>query len=88
MDKFIKSVPLVVAVSLIAVLWQTGDEEYTNIVAATLCASVVFMLTAVVYIVMAYFNHRLMPAGRYVFVMFGSGFLAFAVLYASLEYFF
>lgn len=88
MDKFIKSVPLVVVVSLLVVLWQAGDDEYTNVVAASLCAAVVFMLTAVVYIVMNFFKLSLMPAGRYVAVMFAAGFLTFGVLYASLEYFY
>jgi hypothetical protein len=41
-----------------------------------------------VYVVMAYFKQSLMPAGRYAVVMFGAGILTFAVLYASLEYFY
>lgn len=88
MDKFIKSVPLIALVSLLAVVWQSGDAEYSNEAASALCALVVILFTAVVYIVMGWFNQRLMPAGRFTCVMFGAGILAFAVLYFSLEYFY
>jgi putative effector of murein hydrolase LrgA (UPF0299 family) len=88
MDKFIKIVPVIVGMCLLAFVLQIDDSEYTNTTAAMLCASVVVLLTAVVYIIMDYFEHSLMPAGRYLVVMFGSGFVTFAVLYASLEYFY
>jgi hypothetical protein len=88
MDKFIKIVPVIIIICLLAVVLQIDDSEYTNATAAILCASVVVMLTAVVYIVMDHLKQSLMPAGRYLVVMFGSGFIAFAVLYASLEYFY
>lgn len=88
MDKFIKSVPLVVLAGLAVFIWQSGDKEYSNIIAATLCALIVFMLTGLVYTVMSYFKMHIMPAGHYLCVMIGAGLLTFGVLYASLEYFY
>lgn len=88
MDKFIKSVPLISIVGLLLFVWQSGSAEYSNIEAAGLCALIVFMLTALVYIIMGYLKMGIMPPKHYVCVMFGAGFLTFGALYASLEYFY
>lgn len=88
MNRFIKSVPLLVTVGILAIVWYTGDAEYTNMAASSLCASLVFMLAAIVYIILDYFKQSLMPARHYVVVMFAAGLITFAVLYVSLEYFY
>lgn len=88
MDKFIKSVPIIVTVGLLAVILVRGDAEYSNMAASILCASVVIMLTGLVYIILSHFKQRLMPPGYYLGVMFAAGLITFAVLYMSLEYFY
>lgn len=88
MDRFIKIVPVIVAVCVVVIIWDTDDAEYTNTVASSLCASFVLMLASIVYIILDHFKQRLMPAGHYVVVMFVAAFITFAVLYASLEYFY
>ena len=87
-DRFIKIVPLIVILSVLAIVWNTGDAEYTNTAASSLCASFVLMLAAIVYIILDHFKQRFMPAGHYVVVMFIAALLTFAILYASLEYFY
>lgn len=72
----------------IAVVWQYGDTEYANGITAVMCSGLVVLLTAVVYIIMDYYDKNIMPAERYVFVMAISGLVTFLVLYASLEYFY
>ncbi len=80
--------PLIAIAGIVAIIWQSGDAEYSNEAASGLCSLVVILFTAVVYIVMGWLKQSLMPAGRYTCVMLGAGIIAFAVLYFSLEYFY
>ncbi|PZR21640.1 MAG: hypothetical protein DI539_07430 [Flavobacterium psychrophilum] len=88
MDKFIKSIPIIVAFSLLILIWQVGDDEFSNLTAALVCASVVVMLAAVLYIIMNYFEQNLMPAKRYIVLILVAGLITFIILYAGLEYFY
>ena len=89
MDRFIKGVPLIVGVSLLSFVFQGGeDAEYSNMISASICAAIVFMLTAIAYIIMTRQNKKMIAAHKFIFVMIGAGLLAFFVLYASLEYFY
>jgi len=88
MDRFIKNVPFIVGVGLLGLALQSGDTQHSNAVIAFVCASVVFMFTAIVYILMHHYNKKMMEARYYIFVMIVAGLLAFTVLYTSLEYFY
>lgn len=88
MDKLIKSIPFIVILCLVLAVWYSGDNDYSNIFIATLCASVIFMLTAGVYIVRVRLGKTMMVAESYIVVMLGASFLTFTILYASLEYLF
>lgn len=88
MDKFIKSIPIIVAFSLSVIIWQEGDSDFSNVTSATVCASVVVMLAAFIYIILDYFGQSFMPAGRYIVLMLSAGLVTFAVLYACLQYFY
>ncbi|RDI15915.1 hypothetical protein DEU42_101208 [Flavobacterium sp. AG291] len=88
MDKFIKSIPLIVAFSLSVIIWQEGDSDFSNVTSAIVCASVVVMLAAIIYIILDYFEQSVMPAGKYILLMFSAGVITFAVLYACLQYFY
>lgn len=88
MDRFIKSVPVLIGLGLLGLVWQSGDAEHSNAVIAFVCASFVFMLTAILYILMHHFNQKMMNANYYIFVMIAAGLLTFCVLYTGLEYFY
>lgn len=88
MDKLIKNIPIIVAFCLLLIIWYIGDRDYSNIFIALLCASVIFMVTASVYIVRVRLGMTMMAANQYIIVMLSAGLLTFAVLYASLEYFY
>lgn len=88
MDRFIKSVPVIVGLGLLGLVWQSGEAEHSNETIALVCASFVFMLTAIVYILMHHYQKTMMPAKHYIFVMIGAGLLTFTVLYTGLEYFY
>ena len=88
MDRFIKSVPVLVGLGLLGLVWQSGDAQHGNALIAVVCASFVFMLTAVLYILMHHFNKKMMHANYYIFVMIAAGLLTFIVLYTGLEYFY
>ena len=88
MDRFIKSVPVITGLGLLGLTWQSGNAEHSNSVISLVCASVVFMLTALVYILRVHFGHSMMNANRYIVVMAAAALLTFMVLYLSLEYFY
>lgn len=85
MDKVIKCIPFIVILCLILAIWYIGDGDYSNVFIATLCASVIFMLTASVYIVRVRLGKTMMVAESYIIVMLGAGLLTFTILYVSLE---
>lgn len=88
MDRFIKSVPVILGLGLLILIWQSGGSDYSNTLIAFVCAAVVFMLTAIVYILMHHFKQPMMAAKYYIYVMFAAGLLTFTVLYTGLEYFY
>lgn len=88
MDRFIKNVPVIVGLGLLGLVWQSGDAEHSNAVIALVCASFIFMLTAIVYILMHHYNKSMMAAKYYILVMIAAGLLTFAILYFALEYFY
>ncbi|MCO6148166.1 hypothetical protein [Flavobacterium sp. NRK1] len=88
MDRFIKSVPLIVALGVLSFVLQSEEEEYSNIVSASICGAIVFILSAAAYIFMARQNKPIMAPHKFILVMIAAGLLAFFVLYASLEYFY
>lgn len=88
MDRFIKSVPIIITLIFISIMISSAEGTYSNVTIAALCALVIFMLTAGVYIIRIHQNKTMMVANSYFFVMLGSGLLTFIVLYAGLEYFY
>ncbi|MHA3787749.1 hypothetical protein ACX0HA_06010 [Flavobacterium hauense] len=88
MDKFIKSVPLIITIGLLATVWKIGDAEYSNITAAVFCAAAVMMFISLAYIILDHFKQRLIRPGYYICLMLMAGLVTFAILYASLEYFY
>lgn len=85
MDKLIKSIPFIVVFCLVLAIWYIGDNDYSNVFIATLCASVIFILTASVYILRVRLGKTMMVAENYIIVMLGAGLLTFTILYLSLE---
>lgn len=88
MDRFIKSVPIIITLIFIAILTSSAEGTYSNITIAALCALVIFMFTSGVYIIRIHQKKTMMVAKSYFFVMLGAGLLTFVVLYAGLEYFY
>ena len=88
MDRLIKSVPIIIALIFISIMITSGEGAYSNITIAALCALIIFMFTAVVYIIRTRQKKTMMMANSYFFVMLGAGLLTFIVLYSGLEYFY
>ncbi|MDV6168905.1 hypothetical protein R1T16_10745 [Flavobacterium sp. DG1-102-2] len=87
MERLIKSVPVIVIVSLLGFFFQSGDAEFSHAESSILCGMVVFMFTSLMYIFMLRHNKKIMRPGIYFVFMVAAAVVTYIVLYASLEYF-
>lgn len=88
MERLIKSVPVIVIVSLLGFFFQSGDAEFSHAESSLLCGMVVFMFTSLMYIFMRHKKAKIMRPSIYFIFMVAAAVITYVTLYAGLEYFY